>query len=1231
NTVDWTGTDLHPDTFVIYQNGSQVDTNLWSSGAPISYDIDGLVKGAYNFTIVVLDASSNSANDTVIVTVIDTTDPAIDNPTNVLYAFGTTGNMINWTATDNYPDTYVIYQNGSQVDTGSWSSGVEISYNIDGHIQGDYNYTIIVTDLSGNSIVNTVFVKVVDGTSLSISSPSDIQYSEGSTGNTIGWIGVDDFPENYTIYQNGSQVDTGSWSSGDTISYNIDGLSKGSYNFTIVIFDTSSNSVSDEVIIIVIDTTSPIFDTSPPDLEYAEGETSNQLVWNSTDLYPATYIIYRNGSQIDTNNWDNASTIIINVDGLLKGVYNFTIVVVDLSGNKEFDTVILSVTDETDPSFAIMPNDVIYSEGSEGNFVNWTATDSYEGNYVILQNGSQVDMNSWLSGIAINYTIDGLAKGGYNFTIVVSDSSGNSISDNVFVTVVDLTPPNLSSPLDVQYDEGSTGNKIIWNVNDNYPDIMTVYRNGTIIFSSSWTSGNIEYFIDFLSIGVYNFTIVVADMSSNQASDSVLVTVVDNTNPSVNSPSNVLYSEGTTSNTIDWTGTDLHPNIYIIYQNGSQIDTNLWSSGIQISYNIDNLVKGFYNYTIIIIDNSGKQDIDTVIVTVIDATIPIINTPADVQYYEGDTGNRIPWIITDSYPGNYAVYRNGTEVQNGSWISGVSLEYDIDGHIKGNYNFTIVAFDESYNYIMDSVFVNIIVDSTSPIILSDANNLEMIVGTSNNALVWTASDENAGIYEIYKDGTLILWSTWLSSEVISVNLDGLSIGEYNFTIIIYDTSSNSIKSVSMVSVICIKTNLPSLSYSPNVYEGYTDVITGTWVDDNDNLIPTGIIKVNLNSTELNGVAVVDGTFFLSVDYSLLTAGNYLLSLTFEEASYQNQTVVLQITVLSHQLDVDMSYDNQLIPGEEFTITFRVIYIDPEIQNNLRLNALGTKSGGYEGAEVTTDITLEYEIGTLETLTLIGISDESGFVTFTLNGQQTLDLKSIQSIEVSIAGGLTTEAVEISFRPEDIPNVSTINQNVSSDEDSPLLNPIVLIAIIGALGLFIVFLVMSRKTQEKFDKIQSTKKDILVRLSEMYSIRSILIINKKIGNSLFEYRFKEDRSIDDAVEQLSSVYKLKSSVSNSGSYSSASVTRMIEDLQKYDFLNLYYNKGEKLDIFIFSSGKITQTNKAIQYFDEWLSKKYTLEKNINLEKLFSDKQPEILHGMHIQFDTWTMFKLKTTSK
>ncbi|MBY9005441.1 MAG: endo-1,4-beta-xylanase, partial [Candidatus Lokiarchaeota archaeon] len=49
--------------------------------------------------------------------------PSIDQPLDISYIEGDTGNIISWTATDSDPSTYTISRDGSQVQSGSWTSG----------------------------------------------------------------------------------------------------------------------------------------------------------------------------------------------------------------------------------------------------------------------------------------------------------------------------------------------------------------------------------------------------------------------------------------------------------------------------------------------------------------------------------------------------------------------------------------------------------------------------------------------------------------------------------------------------------------------------------------------------------------------------------------------------------------------------------------------------------------------------------------------------------------------------------------------------------------------------------------------------------------------------------------------------------------------------------------------------------------------------------------------------
>ncbi len=90
----------------------------------------------------------------------ETTSPSINSPADISYVQGNSGNSISWTATDDNPTTYTITRDGSQVASGSWSSGSPITVSVDGLSQGTYNYVIIVNDGDGQSATDTVQVNV---------------------------------------------------------------------------------------------------------------------------------------------------------------------------------------------------------------------------------------------------------------------------------------------------------------------------------------------------------------------------------------------------------------------------------------------------------------------------------------------------------------------------------------------------------------------------------------------------------------------------------------------------------------------------------------------------------------------------------------------------------------------------------------------------------------------------------------------------------------------------------------------------------------------------------------------------------------------------------------------------------------------------------------------------------------------------------------------------------------
>nr|MDO8115055.1 BspA family leucine-rich repeat surface protein [Candidatus Sigynarchaeota archaeon] len=199
------------------------------------------------------------------------------------------------------------------------------------------------------SIISMFNWTITDGgiqPSVVITSPADVFYVHGTTGHQVSWILTDATTAitSSTVYRDGSPVGSGSWTNGSAITITVDGLTVGSYNFTIVADDGYGGNGIDTVFVTALNI--PVIITSPVDTVYAHDTTGHEISWIILDHSTETtsYTVYRNGTSIDNGTWTEGSIITINIDGLAIGSYNFTIVASDGYDSNGTDTVIVTVS-----------------------------------------------------------------------------------------------------------------------------------------------------------------------------------------------------------------------------------------------------------------------------------------------------------------------------------------------------------------------------------------------------------------------------------------------------------------------------------------------------------------------------------------------------------------------------------------------------------------------------------------------------------------------------------------------------------------------------------------------------------------------------------------------------------------------------------------------------------------------------------------------------------------------
>ncbi len=160
---------------------------------------------------------------------------------------------------------------------------------------------------------------------------------------------------------------------------------------------------------------------------------------------------------------------------------------------------------------------------------------------------------------------------------------------------------------------------ITWTISDEHSGgSYFVYLGYNPVVSDRWWNGSISFNLASLSIGNNRITLVALDIIGNQATDTVWITVFDDTvPPSIGHPSDIKWDEESSKVNITWTRDNCYPLNYTIYQNGTIKASGSWNT-TELTISIDDLSPGVYNFTIIICYETGLSSRDRIIVTIVD-------------------------------------------------------------------------------------------------------------------------------------------------------------------------------------------------------------------------------------------------------------------------------------------------------------------------------------------------------------------------------------------------------------------------------------------------------------------------------------------------------------------------------------------------------------------------------------------------------------------------------------
>ncbi|PWI47616.1 hypothetical protein CEE45_10645 [Candidatus Heimdallarchaeota archaeon B3_Heim] len=782
--------------------------------------------------------------------------PTITNsPQDLVYDENTIGHELKWTVVDNDTANFTIYRNDAKIANDSWLSGIPVIISVDGLAIGVYNFTIILLDQQGNLARDEVFVSVQAGEPVLLEFPDNFTYELGSTGNILNWTAVDTNPATYDIYQNNSIIKSNSWLSDVAVLIDVDGLTIGTYNFTIIFRDTLLNVVSSEVWVTVEDITPPVFlhgtDEALINGNFEYGDLTAWTTGTGTDR-----------ASIQTNPFYVHS-----------GSYGLALITYNMDTWVYSDAWI-----EQNVLRQILVDEL----------TNITFWGKFYSNHIIRVTVTYSDLTTSVHDFPdfhstwYKYTVSDLILGKLIDTVRFERIGGGNTASTTAIDDISLNYGFSST--NITYLSGSSGNIISWIATDHAPDSYVIYQDGTELISGMWEDLNQNVLnIDGLTIGTYWYTIELNDTSSNLAILEFIVTVTSDDKPVIaSSPSDFTYELGETGITISWIIYASSPDYYALRRNQVLIATNIWVSGESLIINIDNLDIGTYNYTISFFNEYGQSTSDTVFIDVVDTQAPHVSPVytvlenggfemGDLSGWTTGTGTDRASIQTNPfyvYSGNFGValitYDQNSQIYSDAWIEQTlnevilvdeytSLTFWARLYSQHQIQVTVYYSDSSFSvhliedvyhswhyYLINSMTLGQqitkirierigggnMVDTTA------IDQIQLLVRVSNDEIQlpygssvdigWVVFDYDPETYSIFLNNEIIETGTW-TNGIIYANFDSLAVGSYNLGVEFQDGSGNSVYyTISILIQYVSETTIPSTtSFSSDTSSGTT--------------------------------------------------------------------------------------------------------------------------------------------------------------------------------------------------------------------------------------------------------------------------------------------------------------------------------------------------------------------------------------------------------------------------
>ncbi len=612
-----------------------------------SVNVSNLVAGTYVFRIVVTDDDGATASDQVQVNVAPEVvnqapvvsagaDRSITLPQNSLTINGTASDADGTVAS-------TVWTQVSGPSSATLAGQNSLSLTASNLVQGTYVFRLSATDDDGASADDdmTVSVNAANqppvanaGPDVNLVLPTNSVVITGSASDpendiaSIVWTQTGGAAADFT--PNGTEL-------------SVQNLVAGTYSFTLTVTDGGGLSSQDEMQIVVTATNQLPVVSAGADQVITLPVSSTNLNGTASDPDGSITTVAWTKTSGPAATLTNANQLTSTVDNLVEGVYIFRLTVTDNDGDTAFDEVRITVNAaavnqapvaNAGPNVSItLPVNAINLNGS-GSDVDGTIQ-SYLWTKVSGPSAT-------LTGTAQpTLQLSNLVAGTYIFRLTVTDDDGASDSDDVQVTVNEQVvnqPPTANAGPDITIQAPLSTTNLVGQGSDPDGTVLTYLWTQTSGVAATITNPALPTAsISGLLPGVYVFNLEVTDEDGASDNDQVTVTVlaeIANQAPVANAGPDRTITLPTNSVVAQGFGSDNDGSI-VSYQwskvSGPASFTIATPGTAETQ--ISNLVEGIYTFSLMVTDDDGATDEDTmqIIVEPEDVnTPPVANAGEDI-------------------------------------------------------------------------------------------------------------------------------------------------------------------------------------------------------------------------------------------------------------------------------------------------------------------------------------------------------------------------------------------------------------------------------------------------------------------------------------------------------------------------------------------------------------------------------------------------------------------------